>query len=141
MCRRAVSTLTPSEKRHDVPRPVDADVLGARLDAERVEQAVVVVGIAVELVDRDVELVGALHQVEAVHREDRFGVAVDPRELELLEAGVGAVAADALGVEDADADRRSRRSPAAPASGSVHVEPVAGLWNTCAAFTVGRRRA
>ena len=56
-------------------RPVDADVLGPRLHAEGVEQPVVVVRVAVELVDRDVELVGAFDEIEAVDRERRFGVA------------------------------------------------------------------
>ena len=48
-----------------VGRSVDADVLGARLHAERVEQAVIVVRIAVAPVDGDVELVGALRSGRA----------------------------------------------------------------------------
>ena len=78
----------------------------------------VVVRIAVELVHGDVEFVGAFDEVEAVDREDRLRVAEDALGLQLLEVGVGAVAADALGVEDADADDevvdRDRRAQPEP---------------------------
>ena len=56
-------------------RPVDADVVGPRLDPEGVEQAMVVVRKAVALVDGDVQLVGALDEVEALDRERGFGLA------------------------------------------------------------------
>ena len=84
----------------------------------------VVERIAIELVDRDVELVGAFDQVEAVDREARRGGAVNLDRSELLDAGVGAVAADPLGVEQADADdevvhrRAARASVICTASGS-----------------------
>ena len=95
---------TSPAKRPVVARPVDADVLRARLHAERVEQAVVVVGIAVALVDGHVELVGAFDEIEAVDRERDLGLAGQPLRVHLLEVRVGAVAADAVGVEQADAE-------------------------------------
>ena len=63
---RSTGSLEPDVRR-ELPAvfgPVDAHVLGARLHAEGVEQPMVVVRIAVELVRRDVDLVGAFHQVE-----------------------------------------------------------------------------
>ncbi len=75
--RSAGLNCTPAGKIPAVARPIDADVLRARLHAEGVEQAVVVVRIAVELVHRDVELVGAFDEVEAVDRERHLGVSVE----------------------------------------------------------------
>ena len=98
-----------------VARPVDADVLAARLHAERVEQPVVVVRIAVARVDRDVELVGALDEVEALDHE--IALAACPRQLDRLQlrdVGVGAVAADAVGVEEPDAEGEVGAAAAAP---------------------------
>src|SRR5919112_589537 len=73
-----------------VPRAVDADVLRAGLHAERIEQAMVVVRIPVELVHRDVELVGAFDKVEAVDREHRLCLALDADGLELLDVRIRA---------------------------------------------------
>ena len=56
-----------------VARPVDADVVDPRLHPEGVQQPVVVVREAVALVDGDVELVGALDEIEALDRERRLG--------------------------------------------------------------------
>ena len=75
-----------------------------RLHAERVEQPVVVVRKAVALVNGDVELVGAFDQIEALDRERDLGVAVQPLGIHLFEIRVGAVAADAVGVEQPDAE-------------------------------------
>src|SRR5262252_333097 len=91
-------------ERPRMPRPVDADVVDAGLDAEGIEQAMVVVRDAVALVHGDVDLVGAFDQIEAVDGEGRFGVAGEAHRRHLLEIGVRAVAADALGVEQADAE-------------------------------------
>ena len=60
----SASTRDAAVERPLVPRPVDADVLHPRLDAERVQQAVIVVRRAVALVDGDVELVRAFDQIE-----------------------------------------------------------------------------
>ena len=49
-----------------VLRAIDPDVLGARLHAERVQQAMVVVRVAVHLVDGDVELVRPFDEIEAL---------------------------------------------------------------------------
>ena len=83
---------------------VDADVANARLHAERVQQAVVVVRIAIRLVRRQVEAIRALDQIELVDREGHDAVAVDLGRLEFLEVGVGAVDADVVGVEEAEAE-------------------------------------
>src|SRR3954453_12698567 len=108
-----------------VARAIYADVLRARLHAERLEQPVVVVWIAVELVDRDVELVGAFDEIERRDRERRLGVAAQTLGNELGDRRVRAVAADTFGVEDADADDEvvdgKRRAHADP-----HVHRIAG---------------
>ena len=107
-------------------RPVDADVLQARLHAERVQQPVVVVGRAVALVDGDVELVGALDQIERLDDEARPRRRRERVALELLDVGVRAVAADAFGVEDADAEDEvvDRRPARAGLSRTVSGSPV-----------------
>src|SRR5689334_5356552 len=60
-----------------VLRTIDPDVLRARLHAERIQQAMVVVREAVLLVHTDVELVRPLHEIEGVDREHRFRVAAE----------------------------------------------------------------
>ena len=56
-------------------RPEDAGFLQRRRDAERVQQTVVVVGRAVLPVHRDVELVGAVDEIEAIDGESHLAVA------------------------------------------------------------------
>ena len=90
-------------------RTVDADVLMLDLTRNRVELAVVVVGEAVELVDGDVELVGPFDEVEPVDTKRTSPSPLSSVGLELFEVGVGAVAADAVAVEDPKAERRSPR--------------------------------
>ena len=58
--------------------------------------------------DRDVELVGAFDEVEALDDEVDLSVARQFDRLQLGDVGVRAVAADTIGVEDADRRRRSR---------------------------------
>ena len=100
-----------------MPRPVDADVVRPRLHAERVEQTVVVV--------RDSRRAcGRRRRACRCLRPDRgCRSRTSPRRRRssrcgrhLLEIGVGAVAADAVGVEQADAehevvDRLRARGP------------------------------
>ncbi len=64
----------------------------------------VVVRVTVDLVDGDVEFIRAFHQIQALDREPRLGVAEDPFALELFNARVRAVAADAFRVEEPDPD-------------------------------------
>src|SRR5262249_41445720 len=90
-------------KRPAMARPIDADVMRARFDAERVEQPVMVVRVAVALVDRDIELVGPFDEIEPVDRESALGIARQSLRRHLFEIGVRAVAADAVRVEEADA--------------------------------------
>src|SRR5689334_8579949 len=87
-----------------VPRPIDADVFRSRLHTEGVQQPMVVVRVAIELVNRHIELVGAFNEIETVDRETRFGVAKNADRLQFLDVGVGPVAADPFRVEDPDAD-------------------------------------
>ena len=54
-------------------RPVDADVGRARFHAERVEQAMVVVGKSVTFVNGDVKFVSPFDEIEAVHRFGNHG--------------------------------------------------------------------
>src|SRR3954462_9878299 len=72
-----------------VARAVDADVLGPRLHTEGVEKPVVVGGIAVELVDGHVQLVGALDEIERRDREDRLGVAAQTLRGKFFDRRVG----------------------------------------------------
>ena len=76
----------------------------------------VVVREAVDFVDGDVQLVGPLDEIEAFDRERRLGLAAQTLRGELFEIGVGAVAADAVRIEQAEAEdevvdrvRRSQR--------------------------------
>src|SRR5258708_17758539 len=85
-----------------MPRTMDAEGVNARLHAESVEEPVVVVWIAVALVHGHVDLVRALDKLEAVDRERYFSVACEPLGVHLLEIGVRAVAADAIGVEQSE---------------------------------------
>src|SRR5687768_3319395 len=82
--------------------PIDADVLGSRLHAERVEQAVIVVRIPVTFVDGHVQLVGAFDEIETPNVEIDLAVAEDLDRAEFLDVRVRTVTADPLGVEDPD---------------------------------------
>src|SRR5574339_999774 len=62
----------------------------------------VVVRIPVELVNGDVNLVRALDKIEAIDREERLCIAQHTHGLQLLNARVRAVTADAFGVEDSN---------------------------------------
>src|ERR1700704_6476898 len=85
-------------------RSVDADVPGPRFDAERIQQPVIVVRDAVAFVYRDVQLVGALDELEALDGKDRFGAAAQSHRLHFLQIGVRAVTTDAVRVEKADTE-------------------------------------
>src|SRR4051794_7278723 len=87
-----------------VPGPVNTDVLRTRFHAERVEQSMIVVRIAVEFVNGDVDLVGALDEIERVDGEEGLCVTQDAHRLQVLDIRVRAVTADAFGVEDSDSD-------------------------------------
>src|SRR4029079_12333976 len=96
------------------------------------EKPMVVVRVSVELVDRDVQFVCTLNEIEALNREICFGVPQDADGLQVLDVGVRAVTADALGVEDPDSDheililnRRSKRY--ADGEWLAAVEDVPGL--------------
>ena len=64
----------------------------------------VVVGVAVALVDGDVELVSALDKVQALDIEDDLPFAADLLGLVILHMGVRAVARDAVGAVQPDAE-------------------------------------
>src|SRR6266513_1785655 len=89
-----------------VPRPIDAGVFRPRLHTESVEQPMVVVGIAVELMNRHIELVGAFNEIETLDRETRFGVAKNADRFHFLDTGIGSVAADPFRIENPDADHK-----------------------------------
>ena len=101
---RAAGRARRRPERPAVERAVDADVLDAALDPERVQPAVVVVGRAVALVRGDVEQVGALDQAQVLDREAHLGLAREAARDVVLEVGVGAVDADAVRREQADAE-------------------------------------
>src|SRR6187397_3159404 len=82
-------------ERPPMPRAVDADIADPRLHAERVQKTMVVVGSAVLLVHRDVELVRALDEIQAVDGKTHFAVPAETKRLHLLDLRVRAVAADA----------------------------------------------
>ena len=96
--------LHTRRERPSMPRTIDADVARARLDAERVEEPMVIVRHAVAFVHGDVDLVGAFHEIQGLDVERHLGVAAEAFGLHVLRVGVGAVAAHAVGVEQADAE-------------------------------------
>ena len=89
----------------------------------------VVVRKAVALVNGDVELVGALDEIEAVDRERHVRLAAQPLRIHLLDVRVGAVAAHAVGVEQADAEHEvvGRRGAREPSGERAAASPV---WKT-----------
>ena len=70
----------------------------------------VVVRVAIELVHRDVDLVGALHQLEALDPKRDVAFAGDLSRIKLLDVGVGAVTTNAVGIEQAEAEDEILRS-------------------------------
>src|SRR4051812_30523896 len=85
-------------------RSEDADVLARRLHAERIEETVIVVGHAVLPMHGGVELVRAFDEVERIDREGHEAFASQFAWRAALDGGIRAVTADALDVEDADAE-------------------------------------
>src|SRR3979490_1227971 len=65
-------------KRPAVTWTVDAHIAAPRFDAERVQKTMVVVRKPVALVHGNIELVGALDQIEAVDRECCFRLSRQP---------------------------------------------------------------
>src|SRR6185436_1055808 len=92
----------PAREAPAVDGPVESHVLDPRLDAERVLAAPVVVRRAVALVGREVDEVGALDEAQALERDAHLGLALEAARNVVLEVGVGAVDADAVGREQAD---------------------------------------
>ena len=80
-------------------RTVDADVVRPRFHSKRVQQAMVVVRIAVAFVDGDIDFVRAFHEIETLDRERHLAIARHLLRRHLLERRVGPVAAHAAGVE------------------------------------------
>src|SRR5262245_3205320 len=62
----------------------------------------VVVGIAIALVDGYVDFVGAFDKVKAADGKRRFGVTIDPFGLNLLDVGIGSIAAQDISIEKPD---------------------------------------
>src|SRR3954451_12553243 len=85
-------------------RSVNTDVVNSRFDAEGVEEPVVVVRKTVDFVNRDIQLVRAFDQIEAIDHERGLGYAAETLWIQFLEVGVGSVAADAVGIEETDAE-------------------------------------
>jgi hypothetical protein len=86
----------------------------------------VIVGIAVEFVRGDVDLVGALDEVQVVDAKSNFAIAGDLRWLELFDGGVRAVAADAVGIEQPHAKHEVVRGLVHPRF-EPHLHGLAGL--------------
>src|SRR5687768_16429308 len=80
-----------ARKRPAVPGPIDANVRGSRFHPKGVQQPVVIVWIPVACMDRHVELVGTLHEVQAVDGEDHLGIASQALRIHLLDERVRAV--------------------------------------------------
>ena len=104
LCVLDVSEANGIREAPSMAGAIDADVVHARLHAERIQQPVIVVRVAVALVHGDIELVGALDQVEAVDGEGRVAVAGEPLGIHFFQVRVRAVAAHAVGVEQPDAE-------------------------------------
>src|SRR5687768_10044026 len=80
---------------------IDADVADLRLDAEGIEQAVIVVGVAVGLMRGQVEAIRPFDEIELVDPEGDDGSAFNLGRLKLFEVGVRAVDTHVVGVEQA----------------------------------------
>src|SRR5262245_66468890 len=87
-------------------RAVDAGIGCPRLHSECVEQPVVVVWIPFAGVNGGVELVRALHQLQALNGKRDRCLAFEAARIHLLDERVGAVAAHAIGVEQTYAERK-----------------------------------
>src|SRR5688500_9885466 len=105
-----------SDARREAPRvsrTIDADVGRAGLHAEGVEQTMVMVRVSLHRVHRDVQLIRALDELEALDCKGHGHFPVESFRIHLLDEGVRSIAAHTLGVEQADAEyevgRRSVR--------------------------------
>src|SRR5437016_2342140 len=87
-----------------VTRPVDAHVLRARPHPERVELAVVIVRRAPGAMDGDVQLVRALHEVQAVDHEADLRFTRELSWCAAVDIRIRAAAAHAVHIEHADAE-------------------------------------
>src|SRR5215470_1307208 len=92
-------------------RPKDADVVCPRFHAKRVELTMVVVRRSVAPVDGHVEFVRAFDEIESVDRERDLRIAVDVFRHHVLDVCICTEAADAVRIEDADAEDEIRSRP------------------------------
>src|SRR3990172_5161199 len=134
---RLLSSLTEPPRSRQLPvvrEPGHAGVLDPGAHREGVEPAVIVVGMPVPGVDRHVEEVLALDQVEPVDRHADLALAVELPQMPPVDRRVRAVAADPVLAEDPDAEDRvldrTRRPPGEPdrarLAGVVEVALLAG---------------
>src|SRR5262249_46278483 len=98
--RRGRVERRPPAEGPPVERAVDPHVLDAALDAERVLAAQVVVGGAVAPVRRQVDEVRAFDEAQVLERDAHLGLAFEAARDVVLEVGVGAVDAGAVGGEE-----------------------------------------
>src|SRR5262245_23412651 len=110
------ATLAPSPlgKPPAVGQPGHPGVFDAGPHREGVETAVVVVGVAVPRVDRHVEQVLPLDQVEPLDLQRDLALAGELPEVVAVDAGVGPVAADPVLPEHADPEDRVLDWPRRP---------------------------
>src|SRR5690348_1490418 len=85
-------------------RTVDADVADARLHPERIEQAMVIVRIAIRLVRGEIEAIRAFDEIETIDREGHRSSPFDLGRMVLFEIRVGSVNADVVRVEQSEAE-------------------------------------
>src|SRR4051812_9212605 len=116
-----MSSLQPinphaAAERPSVWRPINAHILHAARHAEVIQQSVVVVGSAVFAMHGDIELVTAFDEVKVVNGEPDLrlpGQSLRPCPFDM---GIGAIAADPLGIEQAYAEHEI-------ADGAVRTDP------------------
>src|SRR5262245_33915870 len=114
---RRVGSRALSAARLETPpvgEPRDARVPHPGADGERVQAAVVVVGVAVAGVRGDVQEVVPLDELEPLDLHGDHALTVDLPEREPLERGVGPVAAHPVLAKDADAEDRIVEWPMRP---------------------------
>src|SRR5438105_14665150 len=85
-------------------RPEDPDVFRSRLDAEAVQQSVIVVGRAVFAMYRDVQFVSAFDQIQMLDRESHLAVAVDTDRFHLFNRRIRSEAAHPVSIKYADTE-------------------------------------